>query len=168
MEKVKEVISKNGLYVKLCALAVAIIGFFMDFLKGTAEVWGIKDSKKVSYFDYKNLVGKDNKGLAVFVLILIIVTIVWLLAEKYAKELYEKVPAGIAKYVGMVLTGLALLLTLIDTFTAKSRILDEAGSFAKSIKISVTPQIGFFFIAIGLIVAIAVMVYEEFFMKKAK
>ena len=68
----------------------------------------------------------------------------------------------------MVLTGLALLLTLIDTFTAKSRILDEAGSFAKSIKISVTPQIGFFFIAIGLIVAIAVMVYEEFFMKKAK
>ena len=168
MEKVKEIISKNGLYVKLGALAVAIIGFFMNFLKGKVEFMGIKETKKVTYFDYKDLVGKDHKGFAVFVLILIIVAIVWLLAEKYAKELYEKVPAGIAKYVGMCLTGLALILTLIDGITAKSRLLDQAGSYGKEMAkyIKISPQIGLILIVLGLVAAIAVMVYEEFFMNK--
>ena len=170
MEKVKEIISKNGLYVKLGALAVAIIGFFMNFLKGKVEFMGIKSSEEVTYFDYKDLVGKDHKGFAVFVFILIIVAIVWLLAEKYAKELYEKVPANIAKYVGMCLAGLALILTLVDGITAKSRILDTAGSYGKEMAkyIKISPQIGLILIVLGLVVAIATMVYEEFFMNKTQ
>ena len=182
MEKVKEVVSKNGLYIKLGALVVAFIGMFMDFLKISAK--GSKYSISASYLNFKDLWdGLEDKenGLGVLVLILIIVTVVYLLAEKYAKDLYEKVPAKIAPYVTLVTSGVAFLAVLYDAITAKSRMINAsvkaiksimgneyAKTYAKELKkeVQVTPQIGCILIALGLAVVVAIVVYEQFFMNK--
>ena len=134
MEKVKEVVSKNGLYIKLGALVVAFIGLFLDFLKISSK--GSKYSFSESYMNYKDLYEGstiDYNGLAVLVLILIIVSIVWVLAEKYAKDLYEKVPKKVAPYVLLATSGVAFIVTLYDALSYKSRIIKESKKALKAL-----------------------------------
>jgi hypothetical protein len=157
MDKLKEVVSKNGLYIKVGALVVALIGVFLEFAKVTAtySFWGVTQS-------YKAGIKFSECGDGKAVIILIIVAAVLLLAEKFAKDLYDKIPQQFAPYGPMGLSVVALGLTIYDAIDAKSKFkgLSSYGD------VKLTLEIGFWITLIGLVVAVAVMVFEKFFMNK--
>ncbi len=156
MDKLKEVVSKNGLYIKVGALVFAFIGLFLDFAKlSYSSTYLGTYSAAVKYSE-----SKDGK----IVLVLILVAAALLLAEKFAKDLYDKIPQSFAPYGPMGLSVVALGITIYDAIDVKSKFGSTSSYLSSNFKLSL--ELGFWITLIGLIVAVAVMAYDKFVLGK--
>jgi len=183
MANSKQILIKYGAYIELCAYFITFISVFLPFKHMTTEserkAAKYDKRKDLPYGIYKEFMKyqteSGNRSYISFtsggwVLAFTIISLLLVLASTFAKSFveslkkdnkdYEKIIDGIFEYVPIGLSSLSFLITLISSGNG------ELGVAAEEDERPIKLCVGFFFVILGLLVAVAVRIAYFVLVKK--